>query len=1559
MGSFYLGFDGNFHLGDLLLIDPQGDTLLSLESLQIALHKKPLWKGDIAIQKIQLQGLKAKIFIDKGGGANYDFLMALMGDGEEESSEGGGVQIPPIDYIGLCEVILDYTDLALGQEIYGHLGCFELEPGIWDWAHMDFDLGNWRLSQTQLRWILYGQEEFEPQEEQAIPGFCLSWAQASIEDFSLSYRDLAQGEEWEVQLGELSNSHLSWDGWKEALQAGGSAFDDLSLVHKDGGQRLPQAYKWDYGNLGIYALSGVLEEVYFAKDSLSLRCKDFGFKERCGWELTQLKGDLFLGKSHLELQNLFFSTQHSGGFVDLAGDFPDWGSMGSYQAHWKGVLDKIFLSPEDARHFMDDFLPQGWHRGPLELQGSFETLGNQLDIRRLGVQQRGWWSLSASGNLRDYLSEQPSWVMRLEKGAVYRPALLFGIEDVDSLLHKEVLQKGLQLKGRSVGNASHGEGQWKVQLGSLQWEGALAWREGNQWEGAMHLRGEALDQVLKMDLTHMDASLHTQGYYKGEEDYAYSAQFQLDTLQALGYALSGVSAWLSADTDRASYGLDLSLEHFGCAVEGKLSLDDQWQWEADIGLGGSLHEYLSGDWPYLVHMSEWNVKGSWDPGISLAFDLVAKNDLRWGVEEGFVFTPPGYLSYYGGKDISSFSSRLSFLEVDFGGNMSFEVLMDFARREASAFWPDWVYQTPDSILDDGLVECYVRFHPEEVLQSYFLGDWDFSDTLWLEFMADGRTRNAFFHAQAKHLGSGSLSLSEPKVWIDWQEGSFSYGTSFRQIQWSDFVFYDFLVSGWIRENRLVSELELRNKQGLLSHFVGFTIAPKGNGFTLHLHPELFMIDNAIWQMSENNLLQWADRYLAIEDFNLYNEETHIALFTDPVQGHDNLTLSIRGLDMGRLARAYASEEFQLEGILAVGLRGECIFDQSQWYLTGDWAKAKLSQYDLGDIHWCADYEEGVVKTLFRLDGDNELFALGTILWEQGELEQDIEVSRLNADLLEWLAPDQVENAQGYLRGRLALGYSASSGLSLRGGLQFREVSLFSKFLGVTLSLQEEKIRFDERGIVLESFVLRDDKGRPFALEGSIETQDYSSFAYAVDLKAQSFTLLNTEENKRDIFSGRFVFSADLNIRGSNELPKITGEIRVEESTKVSVVMPEQAADIIERESIVVFVDSVSMALKQQAMEGRDTLVRTTSLEGMELRLRLRSEEKAVVSLYIDPIAGDYLVISGKSLLNVGINKRGELSLHGRFEVTEGYYQLSMFDIVKKRFSLVAGSQLTWAGDPYAVDLGITARYEVRASPLDLVSDRMVGLSPDQMNAYRQDLPFWVDLLIKGSLNAPDISFHLDMPENRKGALDGVVYARLQELNQVENEVNKQAFGLIVFNRFLSGWTPGGEGGGEAMARSSASRIISQQMNHMADRLVKGIDLNFQLDSYGTAGEGLAGGRTQLNVEVQKRFLEDRLIFQVGSNIGIEGRPEAQSASTSDWVGDIVAEYLVTPDGRYRLKAFRKNQFEGLVDGQVINTGVSFVFVRQQDTRDIRERKKLLGLRTEEKEPVIMKSGNEE
>jgi hypothetical protein len=47
-------------------------------------------------------------------------------------------------------------------------------------------------------------------------------------------------------------------------------------------------------------------------------------------------------------------------------------------------------------------------------------------------------------------------------------------------------------------------------------------------------------------------------------------------------------------------------------------------------------------------------------------------------------------------------------------------------------------------------------------------------------------------------------------------------------------------------------------------------------------------------------------------------------------------------------------------------------------------------------------------------------------------------------------------------------------------------------------------------------------------------------------------------------------------------------------------------------------------------------------------------------------------------------------------------------------------------------------------------------------------------------------------------------------------------------------------------------------------------------------------------------------------------------NTTNLAGDISVDYRLTKDGRYMIRVYRKDQYESVVQGQVVETGLSFI-----------------------------------
>jgi hypothetical protein len=371
------------------------------------------------------------------------------------------------------------------------------------------------------------------------------------------------------------------------------------------------------------------------------------------------------------------------------------------------------------------------------------------------------------------------------------------------------------------------------------------------------------------------------------------------------------------------------------------------------------------------------------------------------------------------------------------------------------------------------------------------------------------------------------------------------------------------------------------------------------------------------------------------------------------------------------------------------------------------------------------------------------------------------------------------------------------------------------------------------------------------------------------------------------------------------------------------VVPESQLTTDKGEDVVEFADSLKLNPILSRNTGKGEMKST--LKGFDVSTIIEIDKQAELRLLMDPSSSDSLVVKGEAALSLVIDQSGKISLTGSYHLDEGSYQVSL-DFVKRKFDIISGSSIIWNGDPLDAEISINAKYIVRASPYDLMAGQLSGMGAAEQGIYKQPYPFWVLLNLHGEILHPEISFEIQLPPENKGILGGTVNQKLLMLKEDESELNKQVFSLLVLGRFVQENPFQTESGGtSSFVRSTVGNFLSAQLNKFSSQALPGVELNFDVQSYNEYETGQAKGRTQVEVGVKKQLFDERLSVQVGGSVDVEGERASQNSS-SNITGDVNIEYKLTESGHFRMKAFRHNQYEGAIEGQLVETGAGMVYV---------------------------------
>jgi hypothetical protein len=693
----------------------------------------------------------------------------------------------------------------------------------------------------------------------------------------------------------------------------------------------------------------------------------------------------------------------------------------------------------------------------------------------------------------------------------------------------------------------------------------------------------------------------------------------------------------------------------------------------------------------------------------------------------------------------------------------------------------------------------------------------------------------------------------------------------------------------------------------------------------------FYLMNNRWNIAADNYFEFGNEGFLIHHFFINNAVSQINIASVNDKFNDDLNITVKNFKLDDISRIIEKDTSLVKG----NMDGNILFKRvNNTY--GIIADAKISDLfihniPVGNFSVKADNPTaGKFNIDVNLSGpDNNLAVNGYFIPKGGDNSIDIKtaIKSLSMKTVEAFSMKQISETSGTLSGNLLI-QGRPNAPDITGELVFNDAFLKPAVLNNRVELKHETLQFNIRGIYFKSFTILDADQQSAIIDGTVQMKQFKDFVFNLNVSAKDFLLFNTTVKDNKKFYGRMVIDSKIKVNGPMTLPVISGTLVMKKGSNFTFIVPDDKLTTDKGEDVIEFEGSVKLNPILYRTEKEAVL--KPKLTGFDLSTIIEIDKLATLRLLMDPTSTDSLVVRGEGALSFTMDRSGRMSLTGAYNLDEGSYLVTLRSVVKRKFDIISGSTIIWYGDPMDAEISINAKYTVRAVPYDLVAVQMSSLSNVEKGGYKQPYPFWVLLKLRGEILHPVISFEIQLPPEDKGILGGAVNQKLNMLNDDPSELNKQVFALLVLGRFVQENPLQTESGGtSSLVRSTVGSLLSAQLNKLSSKVVPGAELNFDVQSYNDYQTGVAKGRTQVEIGLKKQLFHERLSVQVGGSVDVEGE-RAKQNSASDIAGDVTVEYKLTEDGRYRLSAFRHNQYEGEIEGQLIESGAGIVYVRDFD-----------------------------
>jgi hypothetical protein len=643
-----------------------------------------------------------------------------------------------------------------------------------------------------------------------------------------------------------------------------------------------------------------------------------------------------------------------------------------------------------------------------------------------------------------------------------------------------------------------------------------------------------------------------------------------------------------------------------------------------------------------------------------------------------------------------------------------------------------------------------------------------------------------------------------------------------------------------------------------------------------------------WEFDPANSITLTPGLITFSNVKIFNEDQFLSLeglISENIEDKLNLTFNKVNID---LLNTLTTEDFggTANGLISISN----IYDKPA--IEGDIGVAKLSINDflIGDLLAKAQligdrFEINVGNTL---QGNKTLTLDGSI----GLVEQDIDID-VNFDgaslvALEPFLSNYLSDLGGTITGDLKM-LGTLTKPEIVGSTKVEAGKLRVNFLNTSYTMNGSLI-FQPTEVNFRELIVQDLYGHEANFTGGIKHNGFQNIYLDIRSRLTNFQVLNTTDKDSDVFYGRAFVTGTLDVIGSTTNLDINARATSQPNTEIYIPLSsnnEQAQE--EFIHIINVMDTVR--LKEIAEE-----INRLEIENVRMNFVLDITPDAYAEIIIDPRTGEGISGRGRGVLTMNIDTQGNFNLSGNYEITQGQYNFSLYNVVKKQFSVQPGGRITWYGDPYQGVMNLTAEYKENLSLQPLMANSPTA-NPENNTSSRR-YPTRVIMKMSGELLSPEIEFGFNFDEFPNTTENQTTIAAFQ--NRVANddqEMNRQVFSVIMTRSF----SPEGQFSGATSISSSLGQLLSSQLNSFIGQIDQNLEVQIDLASLDQ------NTMENFQLSVAYTFLGGRL--RVSRDGGFTDN-RGNAAATSI-IGDWQAEYQLSPDGVYRVRIFNRNNFNTL------------------------------------------------
>lgn len=1568
-----IGFPKKLILEGVYFEGIKKDTLLSANKLAVDINMFQLINNKIEINSIDFQGITANINRDSASIFNFDYIIKAFSSPNNQKPNTSPMTFS-LGKINLDTITLRYTDAFSKNKLYIKLNHLQTRIKTFDLEAMDFEVPKIKINGLNLK-LKQGIVQNNNQENSTPQtSYKLQLGEIDLSKIAVDYQDEANQLSTTFSLkkglakfdktdfynhlflidvlnlsdanGKVAFGKSEKNTAKKESAASASRNWDFKVRESNIKQvdfnyddyntaAIPKGF--DYNHLKLQSLSFDAQDIHYSSVSTSGKINAFKVKEQSGLDIQSFKADFFYGKTNSFLKNLYLKTPQTLVKDELQIGYPSIAAISDNleELSIHAILKKSSVGFKDILLFV----PGLANKVPFNNNPNAILRVNSKIFGKLGAIEIPSLEISGIGNTKIVGSGTITGLPDTQKAYFDLDIKEFvsTAKDFNDFLPKETIPNAISLP-----TAFNAKGTFKGTINNFATELVLESSFGPAKINAL------FDQRIKNSEKY-DVKTQLENFDLGKLIQNDSiGKISLNaTIKGSGLDPKTADASVKGTIEKINYhqynytNLDLQGTIKNSLYQATAKSNDPNLTFDLVSSGSFKDKYPTGkiklnieiaDLEKLnLHNGPMKIRGILDADIQSA-DLDYLNgkfniiDLTIADEKAQFMMDSITMIVSSSADKNALLFKSQILNAEIEGKYKITTIADALSNSVANYYNPNQDRKP-STAENQQLAFKIKISDSPILLK-FIPELNSLEPISITGRYNTVNDSIILNGTIPKLVYGVYTITNGVLKIDTKDNALVYNLAVDDIQNSQFQLPYTSITGKVQDNTADYTLQLKDLKDKERYLISGTLKASEGNNELRLDPKNLLLNYESWKPDAGNLIRFGEKGIYVNNFELSKAQSNIRIQSQSEQSNAPLAIDFKDFKIETISNIAVKGDLKISG----NINGNAVvknLNQSPVFtsdLIVDHFAFKKDTVGTVTLH-IDNKVANTYNTSVSITGQDNLVDLnGTYQTGDGNLDMNLDISRLNLKSIQGFTLDNIKESTGFFSGNFKISGNLTQP-NVVGDLLFNDIGFRVTPLNATFKSLNDKIAFTGDAIAFNHFVIKDEKENDLVINGKIDSQNFSNIGYDLTLDAVNFKAINSQEKDNDLYYGEMYLDNHLSIGGTFKNPVVEGNIKVNKDTKFTIVMPQSDPSIADREGIVEFIDQDNPPMIQTTLRA-DEALSNLEITGVNASVNIEVDKDAELSIVIDKANGDFLKLKGEAQLTGGIDPSGKTTLTGRYELKEGSYEMN-FNLIKRKFDIKSGSYILWTGEPTAADISITAVYKNEAAPIDLVGDQLANVTASVRNTYKQKIPFETELKMKGELMKPSISFDIILPEGNNSVSTEIInttQAKLTQLRQQPDELNKQVFALLLLNRFIGENPFARESGGttvSSLARESASKILSQQLNNLAGDLISGVELNFDLVSSQDYTTGQLENKTDLNVGISKKLLNDRLKVTVGSSFGLEG-PQQQNQDASTIAGDVAVEYQLSKDGRYKLKVYRINKYQVALQGQVVETGIAFV-----------------------------------